>query len=299
MKISGFTFIRNAAKLHFPVKESIMSVLPICDEFIIAMGDNDDDDETESLVDSIGSDKIKIYHRPWNVDRFKSGLIFADETNFALSQCSGDWCFYIQADEVIHENDLSTIKSACLRNLEDTRVEGLLFNYNHFWGSYEYVQKAHTWYKQEIRIVRNNIGVKSMKDAQSFRIEDGRKLNVKHTNADMFHYGWVRPPRFMQSKYKRQKSFYTGKKENKRLEDNYFNYGPLGYCYKFDGTHPEVMKEKIAAFDWQHQLNFTKKLDVDRPLLKHELLKYRLLSWIENNLNGGKVIFGFNNFKKI
>ena len=42
MKVSGFTFIKNAEMLGYPFIESIQSVLPIVDEFIIAVGKIDE-----------------------------------------------------------------------------------------------------------------------------------------------------------------------------------------------------------------------------------------------------------------
>jgi hypothetical protein len=43
MKVSGFSFIKNALIYDFPIVEAITSILPICDEFIVAVGDSDDD----------------------------------------------------------------------------------------------------------------------------------------------------------------------------------------------------------------------------------------------------------------
>ncbi|MBT8219416.1 MAG: glycosyltransferase family 2 protein [Bacteroidia bacterium] len=299
MKISGFTFVRNAAKLCYPVKESILSILPICDEFIIAMGDNDEDDQTQAIIDSIGSDKIKIYHRPWDKERFKSGLIFKDETDFALSKCTGDWCFYIQADEVVHEKDHENIVEACKKYLYEPEVQGLLFRYNHFWGDYDHRIHAHTWYKEEIRIVRNGVDITSYKDAQSFRLNNVEKLNVKSIDAEMYHYGWVRPPRLMQTKNERQQSFYMGRKEKQSILDEFFDYGPVGRIPQFTGTHPAVMQDMISAFDWADKINYSKSGFLRSNRFKHERLKYRVLTWVENNLFGGKTIFGFHNFIKL
>jgi hypothetical protein len=42
MKVAGFTFIRNAVKNDYPVVEAITSILSICDEFVVALGNSDD-----------------------------------------------------------------------------------------------------------------------------------------------------------------------------------------------------------------------------------------------------------------
>jgi len=304
MKISGFTMVRNAEKYYFPVKESIQSVLPIVDEFIVALGDNDPGDHTREMIESIGSDKVKIIDRVWDKEKFMNSEVFALETNFALSQCSGDWCFYIQADEVVHEEDLPVIKEACEKYLDDKNVDALLFNYRHFWGDYDHYLPFHGWYKNEMRVVRNNIGVKSIKDAQSFRKNDNDKLNAKPIDAYMYHYGWVRPPHLMQSKKKEHDSIHHSYEKIKHLYElkpNEYDYGPLGRIPKYKGTHPSVMADYIQKLDWKHKLNYSRKMVVmSRPLAKHEKLKYRILSFFENTFNNGKYIFGgYSNWNKV
>ncbi|RKZ31364.1 hypothetical protein DRQ33_07145, partial [bacterium] len=132
MKISGFSFVKNAIILDYPVVEMIKSALPVVDEFVIACGDSDD--ETTEIISQIGDPKIKIIETVWNPDDFVRGHSNAVQTNIALDACSGDWCFYLQADEVIHQKYLPVVKMACQKYLHDDRVEGFLFNYKHFWG---------------------------------------------------------------------------------------------------------------------------------------------------------------------
>ncbi len=302
MSISGFTMVRNADKYYFPIKEAILSILPIVDEFIVALGDNDEGDKTLEFIESINSDKIKIYHRVWSEESFIDGKVFADETNFALSKCSGDWCFYLQADEVIHENDLGVIKNECERQINNPIVDGLLFNFLHFWGDYNHYLPYHGWLKNEVRVVRNNINVYSRKDAASFRKGNNEKLRVKHIDADIYHYGWVRPPALMQSKQKEQDSMHHGKDKAKRIhlqKPELFNYGALGNVEIFKAKHPEVMKDFIAKLNWKHELNYTKKAILNRPKEKHEKLKYRIITYLENKLNKGKDFVGYSNWEKV
>jgi hypothetical protein len=302
MKISGFTMVRNADKYYFPIKESILSILPIVDEFIVALGNCDDNDRTETLIRSINSDKIKIFHRRWNEKKYIDGLIFKEETDFALSNCTGDWCFYLQADEIIHENDLDYIKSKCIEYLDNKNVEGFLFNYYHFWGDYNHYLPFHGWYKNEIRIIRNNNHINSYKDAQSFRKSDNHKLQVKPINAYIYHYGWVRPPNIMQSKRKEQHSMHHGIDETNNFflkKENYFDYGALGKIPLFKGSHPKVTCDLLKNFDWENQLNYTKKANTKTEKVKHEKLKYKILSFIENKIFGGNQLFGYSNWIKV
>ncbi len=302
MTISGFTIVRNAHKYYFPIKEAIESILPIVDEFVVALGNCDEDDKTRALIESIGSNKVKIFERKWDEKAFIDGKIFADETTFALKQCSGDWCFYLQADEVIHEKDLPIILHSCQQFFGDKTIDGLLFKYHHFFADYEHYMPFHGWYKNEIRIVRNGANIFSHKDAQSFRKNNFEKLNVKAIDAYVYHYGWVRPPHLMQAKKKEQDGMHHGKEKTAKtysLLEHEFDFGALGWIPKFDGTHPKVMEQYINKLDWKHKLNFTKQFNSNRPKLKHERLKNRILSYIENKFLGGKEMFGYSNWNEV
>ena len=306
LKISGFSMCRNAVKLYYPIKEAIESILPICDEFIVAVGKGDQDDSTREVIEGIGSNKVKIIDTIWEEKDFVNGRVNAVQTNIALEQCSGDWCFYLQADEVVHEKYLPVIKDRCLELLDDQEVEGLVFDYRHFWGDYDHYQINHGWYKREVRIVRNNIGIISYRSAQGFRRNGEERVKAAHANAEIFHYGWVRPPRYMQSKTKAFNTLHWGKQ---RAEDHYrsapteFDYGPLNKLPKYTGTHPQVMNKLIKNMDWQEQLQYTGEPSPEREQHKHERLKARILTWLEQRLEkkiGGKIyLSGYRNYRLI
>lgn len=284
MKISGFALGRNLEKLYYPFEESIRSILPICDEFIIAIGEGDPDDNTRQRVAAIGDPKIRIIDTQWKDRERLKGKIHGQQTNIALAECTGDWCFYLQSDEVVHEDDLPVIRKRCEELLDDRRVEGLLFDYLHFWGDYDHYHDGHAWYRREIRVVRNRIGIKSWSSAQSFRLADDRKLRVAPANARIFHYGWVRPPRYMQNKGKAIDTTHCGRERAERKYQGApqdYDYGPLSRLPVYRGSHPEVMMERIARMDWQDQLRQQDPSGMDREPHKDELLKNRLLSIAE------------------
>ncbi len=276
MKVSGFTFIRNAEKNDYPIVEAITSILPLCDEFIVALGDSQDN--TGNLIKSINSDKIKIIPTVWNSAVRHGGEIFAEQTNVAFKHIAtdADWAFYIQGDEAVHENDLPLIKEEMQANLADLRVEGLLFKYIHFYGSYDFFGSSRRWYRREIRIVRNNPSVHSYRDAQGFRWNK-RKLNVKLINATIYHYGWVKPPAGLKNKLLNFNQFYhddTWIKENlpKTFEFDYSNADGL---LPFKSSHPAVMKSRIKAKNW--------KLSVDIDRIKKKMtLRRKLLQKLED-----------------
>jgi hypothetical protein len=297
--ISGFSFARNAAKLYYPVKEAILSILPIVDEFVMVVAAGDSDDTTRELVESIGDPRIEIVDSVW--DESLGPRAYSQLTNEALDRCKGDWCFYIQADEVVHEDDLPTIRARCEQLLDDRRVEGLLFDYLHFFGDYQHHQISHGWYRKEIRVIKNGLGIRSVRDAQSFRYAGDERIDVAPANARIFHYGWVRPPRLMQNKDRTFQSHRRSEEEVEALFDqapDEMDFGPLDRLPVYRGTHPAVMSERIAEMDWSDKLRSQDPPGLRRRSLhKDERPKYRLLTAIErwtgldlNHKNYGKII---------
>ncbi len=292
---------KNVSKLYYPIKQSIMSILPIVDEFVIALGDCDEDDTTRQEIERINSDKIKIIDTVWDIEKYPRGMEHAHQTDIAKEHCSGDWLFYLQADEVVHEKYLPVIKARCEELLHDKEVEGLLFNYVHFWGDYWHYHRTHGWYRNEVRIIRNNPEIRSWESAQSFRKipdfdglnyrrkENTFKLRVANANASIYHYGWVRPPKFMKKKIRAINENHRGltffkKDDNVRKVVEEFDYGNMKLLSRFTGTHPAVMKEVIDKFNWQDELTYKRK-SRSRIKHKHETFRYQFISFLERLVN--------------
>ena len=274
MKVSGFTFVRNAVKFDYPVVEAITSILPVCDEFVVALGNSDD--QTLELLESINSDKIKIVQTTWDDSQRQGGRTFALETDKALQAVArdSDWCFYIQADEVVHEKYHDVIQKAMIIYKDQPEVDGLLFSYLHFYGSYDYIGEAYRWYRREIRIVKNNLNIFSYRDAQGFRKKPNEKLNVKLIDAFVYHYGWVREPKAMRGKQRNFNHYYF---DDQWIDRNVpktesFDYTGIDALKPFDGTHPLVMKERIDSMNWKFDHDISKK---------NFKLKDRFKRWIE------------------
>lgn len=285
MKVCGFTFIRNAIIYDYPVKEAILSILPLCDAFYIAVGESDDD--TRSLIAEIDPEKIHIIDTTWDDSLRIGGKVLANETNKAFLAIPEEynWCFYIQGDEVMHEKYIPNVRQAMEKYLNDLSVEGLLFKYMHFYGSYDYVGESIRWYRREIRIVRNNKKIFSYRDAQGFRKKPDSKLKVKLIDAFIYHYGWVKDPRAMQDK---QKAFNRLWHDDNWLDNNLqkadeFDYSGIDALKKFDDTHPAVMKERVSNRNWKfdydiskNQITFKEKLKrIGEKITGHRFGEYR------------------------
>lgn len=267
MKVSGFSFIRNAIKYDYPIKEAILSILPLCDEFVIAVGNSDDN--TRNLVENI-SGKIKIIDTIWDDTVKEGGKVLALETDKALEKISkdSDWAFYIQGDEILHEKYLEEVKSKMATYKNNKSIDGLLFGYKHFYGSYDYTGISSNWYRREIRVIRPNINAYSYRDAQGFRKNNGEKLNVKLINAKIYHYGWVKPPKVM---YKKQNNFASLYNViEKHIDGKEFDYSNIGALNIFKGTHPKVMEGRINSKNWK----FSFDISVNKFSVKDKIKKF-------------------------
>ena len=261
--ISGFTFLRNAVKYDYPFQEAIKSVLPLCDEFVVAVGNSED--STREAVMKIDPGKIRIIDTVWDESPGMKigGRVFAQETDKAFRAISPEsyWAFYIQGDEVMHEKYLEPVRSAMNRWKDEKTVDGLLFNYLHFYGSYDYVGTSPRWYDNEIRIIRNNPSIYSYRDAQGFRKGDDQKLNVKQTDAWIYHYGWVKNPRVMADKIRNATNFYLDNKwiRSQALEDEY-DFSAIDSLRLFDESHHALMEERIKRVNWKfdHDLSMNR-----------------------------------------
>ncbi len=265
MKISGFTLVRNGTAFDYPYLESLRSLLPLVDELIVNVGKGDDDtlEQIQKFATQEGQGKVTYFESDWQLDqpeKKRGGLILSEQTNAALSRCTGDWCFYLQADEVLHEADLPILRKTLDRIHSDPRVEGLLFQYHHFYGSFDVIQESRSTYRREVRAVRRNVHPKSIGDAQSFRKSDGSKLTVILGGGRIFHYGWVRKPEAMKEKTFFMDQLYHGDPTKKNLAQRTPHTGD-NYRYKrfwglkpFQGSHPAVMRERIETKGWHWDL---------------------------------------------
>ncbi len=292
MKVTGFSFIKNAIKFDFPIKEALLSILPLCDEIIVAVGDCTDG--TRELVQSVHPTKIKIIDTVWNPELNTNGIVLADETNKVLQAIdnTSDWLIYIQGDEVLHEDGYATIKQAMNNFKDDKRVDGLLLKYHHFYGSYDYIATSSHWYKNEIRIIKNDKSIYSYKDAQGFRKANNEKLHVKGVDAYVHHYGWVKEPKVMMEKRKEGVKFWEGEKytnEFEALDLGNFDYSEIDELSKFSGQHPNCIKTRIDKMNWQfnYPLSHNKKSFKDN--VKKTLQK----------ITGKNDLFEYKNYKLI
>jgi glycosyltransferase involved in cell wall biosynthesis len=295
MKLSAFTYVRNGNTYGYPFVESIQSLLPLVDEYIVVVGDSTDG--TREAVANIGSEKIKIVDTVWDETLREGGKVFAQQANIGFDNCSknADWLFHLQADEVIHENDLPLIRKTLEDNISTKGLDGFLLRFIHFYGDYRHYCPSRRFHQREIRIVRNSPHIRSYKDSMGFRKysnpdEKGDKLFVKQMNVPVYHYSWARPPKKMKAKQIEFARKYIAtddfvKDFEAKMGDEY-GYREYDYLEMFTGSHPGVMKSTVAAQDWGFEYD---------PAKNNMSFKEKLLKLVEKLT--GKQIFIYKNYR--
>jgi hypothetical protein len=274
MKVSGFTFLRNGQKLGYPFVESIRSVLPIVDEFVIALGPCEDD--TEKMLRSIGDPKIRIINTTWNEkirhDYSIKGFVYGQQKSIALFNCTGDWAFYLEGDELVHEDDLPKIRASMERHLENPRVEALIFDYIHFYGNKNTYAWSPRWYRTAPRVLRNTIPAWAPKGLFFVVLsgnKGGRYPRAAHADGRIFHYGYVRTEDQMNLKKKAIAPYWADCSST----IDYTAVDP-STLRRFTGTHPKAIlgwlppAEGLFQANPQHQL--TRRERKHRVMMKFE-----------------------------
>jgi glycosyltransferase involved in cell wall biosynthesis len=298
MRITAYTYVRNGLKMGYPFLESIRSILSLVDEYVVVLGDSDDG--SREAISTLGSDKIKIVDTQWDMTLKKKGKLFALQSNIGLDQMKGDWVIHLQADEVIHEQDLNKLKKAIVKYNDDSKVEGLLFPFLNFRGDYQHIHTGRKAHRFEIRAFKRAPMIRSFKDSQGFRKytsftayemgEKGKKLRVARIDVPIYHYNYVRPPGLMKEK---AKVFLSQYKDDAALEQIFgnmdeFDYNDVDKLDVFTGTHPAVMQEAIRKQDW---------VFVYDPSRHNTSLRHRVLNKIEEWT--GYRIGEYKNYKRV
>jgi glycosyltransferase involved in cell wall biosynthesis len=272
MRISGFTFVRNATLLGYPIEASIRSLLPLVDELVVNVPHSGDD--TLQRVRELGDPKIVAFESDWDASLREGGLILSLQTNRALDRCTGEWAIYLQADEVLHEEDYSAIRAALSKCRLKPRVDGLSFRFLHFEGGYRHVNPFR--YRRQVRAIRNDGSNRSWGDACGFRKADGGRLRLRGVRARVFHYGWARQPDLLFEKNRELEQLYhdddyirakyDGKKKADQLETS--------VCVPFRGQHPQVMQQLITAAQREPEMPLRHRMPLFlRPAAWRRLLK--------------------------
>jgi glycosyltransferase involved in cell wall biosynthesis len=104
------------------IERALEGPLTFVDEAIVV--DTGSSDATVSILESY--EQVEVHHFPW-IDDFSAAF------NFAFANCSGDWIFYLHADDVIREVDLPELKAIKEQTLSD-ELDAVLLDYNYIYN---------------------------------------------------------------------------------------------------------------------------------------------------------------------
>ena len=244
MQVSGFTFVRNGTILGYPYIESIKSLLLLCDEVVVAVGNSDDD--TLERVMEIADPRLRVIPTAWNELMQDRGFVYAQQKMIAQFNCSGDWAFYLECDEIIHEKDIALIRAQMAKYLPNRQVEALVFDYYHFYGSYNNIAVSPRWYKRAVRVIRNTI--RTFAPDGLFWVvmqhnKAGRYPKAALAGCHLYHYGHVRLVGAMNEKTQRVER-YWGKQPGK-----FTHYGDIDpqSIQSFIGEHPQIIRSWLNS----------------------------------------------------
>jgi len=273
--LSGFTIVRNAVTLDYPIIPAVRSLLDVCDEVVVNVGRSDDG--TRELVASLGDPRVRILDTVWDFSRGSTAL--AVETDRAMAACRGAWGLYVQADEVLHERGAEILKQRVGEWDRDARVEGLLVDYLHFYGDCDTLATDRHWYRREVRCVRLGQDVRSYQDAQGFRVgPEERRVRA-------------RPPAALRQKLAASRGIFTEVPDRiaAREAKGRLDWTPL--LRRFTGEHPR------AARAWVAERRDHAGPGVGPRHFRREHLRLYLSDWIER-LTGARV-FEYRNYIEV
>ena len=293
MNIYGFSLIKNGVEFDYPFMESFASMLPIVNNLYINVGRSKD--KTEEKCREINKDKIKIFTKDWDEDRTDRGHILSDNTNYILkilknsienNELNSAWGLYLQADEVIHQEELNLIKCD-IQKANDEGFDCVCFRYVHFWQSHNSIAINKKWYPNEIRAIKLKTDIESYGDAQSFR----RYQRKYYSNAHIYHYGHVRDQKAYTKKVDRMIMYYCSPVEWKKFSRKWKRKDRNTETLSFLVDHPKIMRSRIDRIGGLYEYPEAKKVNIigNRNDFSSEIIQ---------KINAKKINF-YSNLKKV
>ena len=273
-RVSGFSIVRGARELDYPVLESLRSMLPLVEEIVVVT--HPSDEATLGMLAGLGEPRLAVVRADWDAGPRGGGRTLAWLTNIGLSRCRHPWALYLQADEVLHEEDYDRIRVALRRYDAAQAVDALSFRFLHFEGNHGHVNPLR--YRRQCRLVRNDGRLESVHDAAGFGRTDGRRLRTRRCGARVFHYGWARRPDALKAKTLALARLYHDEAyvvsrwsavsaEQLRRDD---------LAFRWAGSHPAVMRDRIARGELGRP---ARRAPLETPLLRPGFYAAWLRKW--------------------
>ncbi len=221
--VSACMIVKNEEEL---LPDCLQSIRDWVDEIIVV--DTGSTDRTVEIAESYGA---RIFHQPWEGD-------FSKHRNFSIAQAACDWIFVIDADERIHQEDISLIKKVL--NQDDYKIISInVFNVT---GENE----EHITFLPSIRFFRRELGLKYEGIVHNLVFPPADQP-IMRVGIRLKHYGYGLSPEKMKAKIARSKALLE--KQIAENPDNAFALFNLAQLLRGEGVenHPENASKIIEA----------------------------------------------------
>ena len=257
MRVTGILSISNGTGLQYPYVPVVYNLSSLCDDVIVGVDPNFPEDRL--TIETLGFTNVKLFDSPWDFDNRNGGTEIAlqmDKVIDVAEERGSDWVVVMQADEVLHDDDFSTLRFL-MKKHDD--VTGFSMERLYFWKDLETVRTD--WNERLVRVFRpgtysfmaENTDKSGMFSAQ---IKPGREVGLSQF---IYHYSRVDAPEIISKRVRNMDGLFHPEgtlipKDElppydfvPREYDNYcvggFPKEVEGRFEKFEGTHPKGIRE--------------------------------------------------------
>lgn len=240
--ISVVTIISNAIRLDYPFQPWLECNAPVASEIVINVDSTCQDGTVELVRDLTHTlENVRILESPWNWENRVGGSELAIQSNLAIELCTQPWVLYIQADEVLHEQQHPLLKAT----VESAPADVTVFNLPrlYFWGRPDTIRMDWTHYLP--RLFRR--GSRSSSGDAMYTSGSGKPVPSK---ISLFHYSRMGDPAVISKRIATLDSLY-------HPQNTIQETGPYDYALKsFDSfsseAEPDVVPGKFARYNGDH-----------------------------------------------
>lgn len=232
--ITGVTLIRNGNQLRYPWKLTIKSLLATCDKVIVNCDPTDDNTFEELKLIAGYHPKIKIFLSRWDMSNTGNGSMLATEVNKVLPQVDTEWIMYLQADELIHEDDAEYYKN--LTSTVPPQISQIEMLRTYFWGRLNQRYTPNEIYLGRLfRLGTHIVG------------GDGMHLvrlmgEVYRSNKMIYHYSRMGTEQEITERVRNLDRLFHDEKEVALMKPFSYNDVPPNDVMIWEGSHPKDIK---------------------------------------------------------
>lgn len=239
--LAGIVCVRNGDALDYSWREAVHSLLQVCDEVLISDCDSTDGTREAMNAWECVSTKITLCNYPWSNPE-RTDQWYPEWVNYARQHSKAKHCIYLDADEVLHEDDYGLIRKAA------DQGQTLFFKRLNFWrDAQSLIPEGVCCGTKVLRMAPSNMPVPS--DYPWLPAEETMK-QAQESNIRVFHYGFLRKREAFFKKARVVQRIWAGSYDARleaaeKFEGNWMtdpNVVPwTNELVPYNGTHPKVI----------------------------------------------------------